>query len=256
VPELVHVERSGAHATVVIDHPKANAISSAVIAQLSAAFTDLAADGSVHAIVLTGAGERFFAAGADVTEFPAAAAEGRAGGGGGELASQIEILPKPVIAAVNGMALGGGCELAMACDIRIAARSARFGQPEINLGIIPGWGGTQRLPRLIGRGRAMSLLLTGNPIDAETAFAWGLVTAVVEDTVLQHEAAQLAERVAAKPPLAIAATKRAVNRGADRPLVEALAAEAEEFSALFATEDAREGVTAYLEKRTPHWSGR
>ena len=256
MPELVHVERSGAHATVVIDHPKANAISSAVIAELSAAFTDLAADGSVRAVVLTGAGERFFAAGADVTEFPAAATEGRAGRGGGELASQIETLPKPVIAAVNGMALGGGCELAMACDVRIAARSARFGQPEINLGIIPGWGGTQRLPRLIGRGRAMTLLLTGDPIDADTALAWGLVTAVVEDTVLQHEAAQLAERIAAKAPLAIAATKRAVHRGADRSLSEALAGEAEEFSALFATEDAREGVTAYLEKRTPHWSGR
>ena len=254
--DLVRVERSGRHAVVTIDHPRANAISSAVIAGLAAAFTELEADPAVGAVVLTGAGERFFSAGADVTEFPEAARQGTAGAGGMELTEQIEALPKAVVAAVNGMALGGGCELAMACDIRIASTAARFGQPEINLGIIPGWGGTQRLPRLIGLGRALPLLLTGEPIDAATALAWGLVQDVVEPGALLGHAEDLAERLAGQAPLAVAATKRAVRAGLGLPLGEALRVEQGEFSRIFGSADAREGVGAHLEKRRPTWSGR
>jgi enoyl-CoA hydratase len=255
-PEVTRVERSGAHAVVTIDHPKANAISSAVVEQLTAAFDRLEADPAVHAIVLTGAGPRFFAAGADIKEFPERARQGRAGGGGMSLATRISSCSKPTIAAVNGIAYGGGCELAMACDVRIAARSATFGQPEVNLGIIPGWGGTQRLPRLIGPGRALLLLLLGNAIDADTAFNWGLVSQVVDATELPTAAGALAERLGGQPPLAVAAIKRCVREGLDHPLEAGLAVEQREFVAIFQTEDAREGVSAYLEKRSPAWSGR
>ncbi|HEY6379026.1 MAG TPA: enoyl-CoA hydratase-related protein [Candidatus Dormibacteraeota bacterium] len=254
--EVVRVERSGAHAVLVIDHPKANAISAAVLEQLNGALDQLEGDPSVRAVVLTGAGPRFFAAGADITEFPERGRGGRAAVGGMPLATRLAEYPKPTLAAVNGIALGGGCELAMGCDVRIAARSARFGQPEINLGIIPGWGGTQRLPRLIGQGRAALLLLLGEAIDAETALRWGLVSEVVDDAELPAAAAALAERLAAQPPLAVAATKRCLNEGLDRPLAEGLSVEQREFAAIFGTEDAREGVSAYLEKRSPSWRGR
>ena len=255
-PDVVRVERSGAHAVVTIDHPKANAISRAVIEQLTAAFDQLETDQTVRAVVVTGAGPRFFAAGADIKEFPERAREGRAASGGMPLATRMMEYPKPTIAAVNGIAFGGGCELAMACDVRIAARSASFGQPEINLGIIPGWGGTQRLPRLIGVGRAMLSLLLGDAIDADTALNWGLVSQVVDNAELPTAAAALAERLAAQPPLAVAAIKRCINEGMDRPLAEALQVEQREFVAIFGSEDAREGVSAYLEKRSPTWSGR
>ena len=256
MPELIHVERSGRHAVLTIDNPKANAIGSRVIAELADALATVEDDPAVGAVVLTGAGGRFFAAGADITEFPAAAAAGHAGAGGMELARQLALSAKPVVAAVNGMALGGGCELAMACDIRIAARSARFGQPEINLGIIPGWGGTQRLPRLIGAGRATPLLLLGDAIDADTALAWGLVWRVVEDDELMAVAAELAERLAAQAPLAVAAIKRCLRDGLDRPVDEGLDLEEQEFAAIFTTDDAREGVTAYLERRPAVFRGR
>lgn len=255
-PEVVRVERSGAHAVVTIDHPKANAISAAVIEQLTAALDQLEADPAVRAVVLTGAGPRFFAAGADIKEFPQRVLQGRAASGGMPLATRLAESPKPSIAAVNGIAFGGGCELAMACDMRIAARSASFGQPEVNLGIIPGWGGTQRLPRLIGVGRALPLLLLGEAIDADTAFSCGLVSQVVDNAELMTAAAALAERLAAQPPLAVAAIKRCINEGMDQPLADALKVEQREFVAIFESEDAREGVTAYLEKRTPNWSGR
>jgi enoyl-CoA hydratase len=163
----------------------------------------------------------------------------------------------PLIAAVNGIALGGGCELALACDIRIASSTARFGQPEINLGIIPGWGGTQRLPRLIGATRAMPLLLTGDPIDARTALEWGLVSAVHEPADLLDAARTLAGKIATKAPLAVQATKRAVHSGAAAATIaEALEVERREFVAVFGSEDAKEGVTAFLAKRAPEWTGR
>ena len=253
--DLVRVERDGAHAVVVIDHPKANAISAAVIAALDDALDALEVDPAVRAVVITGAGERFFAAGADISEFPAAAAAGRPAAGGMELTRRLAQMSTPSIAAVNGVAFGGGCEIALACDIRIAAETARFGQPEIKLGIIPGWGGTQRLPRLIGVARATRLLLTGEPIDARTALDWGLVSEVVADASLRERAEAFAEEVAALPPLAISATKRALAEGLDKPISHGLDVESREFMRIFGTEDAREGVAAYLEKRQPHWRG-
>lgn len=253
--DVVRVERSGAHALVTIDHPKANAISRAVLEGLTAALDELARDDSVRALVFTGAGTRFFAAGADIKEFPERAREGRAASGGLDLSRALAACAKPTLAAVNGIAFGGGCELAMACDMRIAARSASFGQPEVNLGIIPGWGGTQRLPRLVGVGRALPLLLLGGALDAETALRWGLVSEVVDDADLPAAAAALAERLAAQPPLAVAAIKRCLHEGLDRPLDEALDVERREFLSIFSTADALEGVAAYLEKRQPAWTG-
>jgi enoyl-CoA hydratase len=161
-----------------------------------------------------------------------------------------------VLAAVNGIAYGGGCEIALACDLRICAEDARFGQPEIKLGIIPGWGGTQRLPRLVGRGPALEMLLTGDPIDAARALSCGLVTRVVPPGRLGEEALALAGLLAQRPPLAVAAVKRAVRRGSDGSLAGGLRREREEFARLLGSEDAREGLSAFLEKRPPTWRGR
>jgi enoyl-CoA hydratase/carnithine racemase len=259
VSDVVRIERESARLVVTLDHPPANAISSAVVAGLREAFAEAAADPAIRVVIVTGAGERFFSAGADISEFPAQAgntAEGGAAQGGADLTLEMESLPVVVIAAVNGVAFGGGCELAMACDVRIAARNARFGQPEIKLGLIPGWGGTQRLPRLVGLTRAMPLLLSGDPIDAETALQWGLVSEVVDPAALPTRARELADSFAERAPLAVAATKRAVAEGLDRPLREGLDAERREFTELFTTEDAREGISAFLEKRPPQWRGR
>ena len=250
----VSVQIEGRVALVTIDHPPANAISRAVVQSLRDAVAGAVADGEIRALVITGAGQRFFAAGADVSEFPEAG--GDIAIGGQQLTLEIERAPLATIAAVNGMAFGGGCEIALACDVRIAAHTARLGQPEINLGIIPGWGGTQRLVRVVGQGRAMPLLLSGDPVDAQTALEIGLVSQVVEPDELIHTVLALAERLAAKAPLALAATKRAVLDGMSLPIAEALEVERREFSGLFATADAREGVTAFLEKRQAAWTGR
>jgi enoyl-CoA hydratase len=252
--DAVRVERDDALVIVTIDHPPANAISRAVIAGITEALADAESDSICHALILTGAGPKFFAAGADITEF------GSAGGDtiatGQELTLAMERSRLPIIGAVNGIAFGGGCELTLACDVRIASSNARFGQPEIKLGIIPGWGGTQRLPRLIGRTAAMELLLTGEPIDSARALAVGLVSRVVEPETLLGAARDIAGRYAAQAPLALAATKRAVAEGLDRPLRDGLEAERREFVGLFSSDDAREGITAFLEKRPPSWTGR
>jgi enoyl-CoA hydratase/carnithine racemase len=254
VSDPVSLQREGRVALVTIDHPPANAISQAVVEGLRGALAEAAGDAGVRALVVTGAGTRFFAAGADVSEFPTAG--GAVAEAGQQLTLEIERSPLVTIAAVNGVAFGGGCEIALACDLRIAARTARFGQPEINLGIIPGWGGTQRLVRVIGLGRAMPLLLSGDPLDAEAALAAGLVSQVVDGGALVATALALGERLAAKAPLAVAATKRAVHEGMALPIAEALEVERREFSRLFDTADAREGVSAFLEKRQPVWTGR
>ncbi len=251
--DCVAVERDGAVAVITIAHPPANAISRAVIAGIGEALTTAEADASCNAVIITGQGERFFAAGADIKEFLDAG--GAAIAGGQDLTLRMEASRLPIVAAVNGMAFGGGCEIALACDIRLASSAARFGQPEINLGIIPGWGGTQRLPRIIGRGPAMPLLLSGNPIDAAEALRLGLVSQVFEPDALMAGAIAYAAHLAARAPLAMAATKRAIANGLDRPLDAGLAAEREEFVSVFATADAREGVTAFLEKRVPVWGG-
>ncbi|MEO8899546.1 MAG: enoyl-CoA hydratase-related protein [Candidatus Dormibacter sp.] len=251
---VVRVERDGAIAIVTIDHPPANAISRAVVLGITEAFSSSEADPTCHGVVLTGAGPKFFAAGADISEFGSQGGDNIALGQG--LTLDIERSRLPVVAAVNGIAFGGGCELTLACDVRIASSVARFGQPEIKLGIIPGWGGTQRLPRLIGRSAAMELLLTGDPIDAARSLALGLVSRVVQPDELLSAALSTARTFAAQAPLALAAIKRAVADGLDRPLSEGLEAERREFVGLFATEDAREGITAFLEKRAASWTGR
>jgi enoyl-CoA hydratase len=252
--DSVRVEHRGPLMIATIVHPPANAISAAVIAGIREALEAAVASDDCRVVVITGDGEQFFAAGADVTEFATSGGEGIVGGQ--NLTPEIQGCRIPVIAAVNGIAFGGGCEIALSCDLRVASSNARFGQPEIKLGIIPGWGGTQRLPRLIGRTAAMELLLTGDPIDAERALALGLVNAVVRPGELQDKVFELGNRIASQAPLALAAIKRAVNVGVDVPIHDALEVERGEFARVFDTEDAREGVTAFLEKRPPTWKGR
>jgi enoyl-CoA hydratase/carnithine racemase len=246
----IRVEREGAAALVTITHPPVNAISRAVAVALLEALTAAEADPACRALVLTGDGDRHFSAGADLTEFPADVTASV------EVTRRLEASRLPVVAAVNGFALGGGCEFALACDLRICSANARFGQPEIKLGLIPGWGGTQRLPRLVGRGRALEMLLTGDQVDSARALAWGLVTRVVPPADLRQEALVLAGLLAERPPLAVAAIKRAVHRGLDGPLEDGLRREREEFDRVLGSEDAREGLSAFLEKRPPRWRGR
>ena len=252
--DSVRVEHQGPVTVATIAHPPANAISAAVIAGVREALEAAVASDDCRVLVITGDGERFFAAGADVSEFPTSGAAGIASGQ--DLTAEIESCPIPVIAAINGIAFGGGCEIALSCDLRVASSTARFGQPEINLGIIPGWGGTQRLPRLIGRTAAMELLLTGDAIDAERALALGLINAVAAPGELQDKVFELAGRIASQAPLAVAAIKQAVHTGIDIPIHDGLDAERVGFTRVFDTQDGREGVSAFLEKRPPTWQGR
>jgi len=258
--ENILVEREENYAIITLNRPKAlNALNRALMAELNTAIDELVGEESVRAIVLTGAGERAFAAGADISEFsamPSASVAAKFALRGQAVLDKIERLPKPVIAAINGFALGGGCELAMACDIRLAADTARLGQPEINLGIIPGYGGTQRLPRLVGKGTAKLLCLTGDHITAEEALRIGLVDRVVPAANLLTEAKALAAKLAGKAPVAVTAIKQAINVGTEGTLVDGLAFEAAQFGLVFDTEDRVEGVNAFLEKRNPTWQGK
>jgi enoyl-CoA hydratase len=262
---LVRVEypASGPHgaldgvALVTMDRPEAlNALSFRLIEELVAALETLDADPDVRAIVLTGAGERAFAAGADVGEMAAGTPESMARDGSFERWDLVGRVRKPLIAAVRGFALGGGCELAMACDMIVAADTAKFAQPEIKLGVIPGAGGTQRLTRAIGKAKAMELILTGRSIDATEAERIGLVTQVVPAAETVDAALALAGRIAAMPPTAVLAAKAAVARAYELPLEAGLLQERQAFFALFATEDQKEGMAAFLEKRRPAWRGR
>lgn len=256
--DLVRFERRDKVAWVTIDHPPANALSQGVLDGLRSAFAEVAADSSLGAAVLTGAGDRFFVAGADIGEFVSQGADGTRAkiADGQQLTLEMERQRFPIVAAINGFALGGGLELAMACDIRIASSTAKLGQPEVLLGLIPGWGGTQRLPRLVGRGRALELLLSGEQVEATRGLEMGLVNRLVEPDQLEETATEVADRLARSAPLAIAAIKRAVSRGLDKPLDAGLAAELEEFDATFRTADALEGISAFLQKRRAEWSGR
>lgn len=255
--EPVRLERVGGVGWITIDNPPANALSLAVMEGLEGRLAEADAAEDLHALVLTGAGDRFFVAGADIREFTSDSAESvRAKmARGHRLTLSMERHRLPVVAALNGFALGGGLELAMACDVRVASSGARLGQPEILLGIIPGWGGTQRLPRLVGRGRALELLLSGDQVSADRALELGLVERVVAPEQLHAECQALAEELATRAPLALAAIKRALSDGLGRPLEEALVSELEEFCRVFGSADAREGVAAFLEKRSPKWKG-
>ncbi len=257
--EHILLERDGAVATITLNRPKQlNALSQAVIRELDAAFDEIAADESVRAVIITGSDDRAFAAGADINELAqlGSAAEGRAMAmRSHRLGRKMADLPKPIIAAINGFALGGGLELALACDIRIAADSAQVGLPEVTLGIMPGWGGTQRLLRLTGPGIAKLLMMTGERISAEEAQQLAIVERVVPQAELMNAAQELARKLASLPPLSIAAIKEAVNRGHDMAIDDANAFEAGLFGALTATEDCKEGTRAFLEKRKPEWKG-
>jgi enoyl-CoA hydratase len=254
--EYIRVEKNGKLATVTLDRPKVlNALNAATFAELSSVFDELETDRDVRVVLLTGAGERAFAAGADIREL--AAVEEGAGKAfalrGQAVFRKIETLSKPVIACVRGFALGGGCELALACTLRIAADDAKFGQPEVKLGVVPGYGGSQRLPRLVGRGRALKLLLTGAIIDAREALRIGLVDEVVPAAELMQHAEALAREMAAQAPMAIAETLRLVDEGLDLPLDLALLREADRFGHICDSADKAEGTSAFLEKRTPVW---
>lgn len=257
--EVIRLESRPPLATVILDRPRVlNALNAATLAELDAVFTDLAANPEIRVVLLTGAGDRAFAAGADIRELAAVTTDGARvfAQRGQRLFRKIETLGKPVIACVNGFALGGGCELAMACMLRIAAEGAHFGQPEVKLGIVAGYGGTQRLPRLVGRGAALRMLLTGEMIDAQEALRLGLVDEVVPAAELLPRAEALARQIAAQAPLAIAATLHAVDEGLDLPIDQGLAVEADHFVRLCATADKAEGAQAFLEKRAPVWQGR
>jgi enoyl-CoA hydratase len=258
--ESIVVTRAGGIAIITFNRPKVlNALSAATMRELLAAIDELDQDPNVRCIILTGAGDKAFVAGADINELRAirSAADGAAfARRGQETLFKIENLDKPVIAAINGYALGGGCELAMACDIRIAADTAKLGQPEIDLGIIPGYGGTQRLPRLVGKGRAKWLILTGEMITAQEALRIGLVDMVVPAAQLMEMARELAQTIAGKAPLAVAWAKRSINIGSETDLVTACAYEASQFGLVCGTEDRIEGTSAFLEKRPPRFQGK
>jgi enoyl-CoA hydratase len=246
-------------AVVTFNRPHVlNALNKAMLGELDRATAELASDDSVRVVILTGAGDRSFVAGADIKELAAQTAiSGRELALTGQrLFDRIENLGKPVIAAINGFALGGGCELAMACTLRIAADTARLGQPEINLGLIPGYAGSQRLARLVGKGKAMEMMLTGAPISAAEAERAGLVNRVVPAAALMDDARALATQLAGNAPIATRYILDAVNRGLDMPFAEASAFEAALFGLAMATDDMREGTTAFLEKRKPAFKGR
>lgn len=246
-------------ATLTINRPTAlNALNEAVLDELARVVPQIIADQQVRVVILTGSGPKSFVAGADIaTMRDMEPAQARAlATRAHQLYATIEASPKPFIAAVNGYALGGGCELAMACDIRLASETARFGQPEVNLGIIPGFGGTQRLPRLIGKGRALEMILTGEMVDAREALRIGLVNKVVAADELMAAATGLARMIAAKGAVAVQLCKQAVGNGLEMELGKACVYETELFASSFTTSDQREGMTAFLEKRPPQFRDR
>ncbi len=249
--ETILIAKEGHVATITINRPKAlNALSTQVLTELNAALDEVAADQDVYALVITGAGEKSFVAGADIAEMKDKSVEEAAvyGKFGNEVFRKIETFRCPVIAAVNGFALGGGCELAMSCDIRIAAENAVFGQPEVGLGITPGFGGTQRLARLVGAGIAKEMIYTARNIKADRAAEIGLVNKVVAAEELMPTVMKMAAGIAKNAPIAVAYAKKAINNGLQTDIDNGIAIEVEEFSNCFATEDQTYGMTCFLEK--------
>ena len=256
---MVAFEFHDAVAVVSLDRPeKLNALTGEMLLELGRAFERIEQARDVRAVILTGAGDRAFSAGTDISELAAMGVEEarQAARRGQDVCDRIERCEVPVIAAVNGLAAGGGCELALACHLRLASTSARFSLPETSLGVIPGYGGTQRLARVTGSGRALELMLAGAELSADEALRTGLVNATVAPAALLPEAEALAREIAKLAPLAIRACLKAVTHGLTLPLAEGLELEAELFSSLFATEDVREGTRAFLEKRPPEFKGR
>jgi enoyl-CoA hydratase len=257
--KFVKYEARGAVAIITINRPdKLNALNSETIDELGAALGEIAADESVHAVIMTGAGEKSFVAGADIAELaqmtPLSGID--VSRQGQDVFRFMETMRKPVIAAVNGFALGGGLELALACHFRVASENAKFGLPEVKLGIIPGYGGTIRLPRVVGRGRALELMLTGDMIDAQEAYRIGLVNHVYPQAELLSAAEAIANKMAANGPVAVALAIEAVDNGYHSTTEDALRLESNLFGLLASTEDMREGMGAFLEKRKPNFQGK
>ncbi|HLL75233.1 MAG TPA: enoyl-CoA hydratase-related protein [Pyrinomonadaceae bacterium] len=255
--ETLLLERRGRVAVLTINRPdKLNALNIQTRQEGAEALEELREDAEVRVVVITGAGDKSFVAGADIGEFAGRTAiTQRDVMTGRSLFTAVDTFPKPVIAMINGFCLGGGCELAMSCDLRVASEKARFGQPEINLGIIPGGGGTQRLTRLVGESKAMELILTGEMIDAQTALSLGLVNRVVPHEELESKTMEMANLIAAKSPVALRMAKEAVKTAARSTLDEGLRREIDLFALCFSSRDKDEGVSAFLEKRKPEFTG-
>jgi len=257
--ENVLYEKRGGVAYVTVNRPKAlNALNMPTWKDLRLVFEDMREDTTIRGAILTGSGEKAFIAGADITELAGLGAfdAARASRFGQDVLCLIENLGKPVIAAVNGFALGGGCEIAMACTLRLAVERASFGQPEVKLGLLPGGGGTQRLPRLVGKGRALQLILTGETIDAREAWRIGLINEIVTAADLIARAEAILKQIASNAPIAVQLALEATNKGMETSQDEGMLLEASYFGLCAATEDKKEGTTAFLERRTPQFRGR
>lgn len=257
--ENVLLEKEDRVAILSINRPKAlNALNNDTLLEIRSAITDIKEDAGIDVVIITGAGDKAFVAGADISFMqPLSAVEGRAFGAlGQEVFRMIEAMEKPVIAAVNGFALGGGCELAMCCDFRVASTKAKFGQPEVGLGITPGFGGTQRLPRLVGSGMAKQMLYTADVIDANEALRVGLVNSVVEPEELMDFVKKIAKRIISKAQVAVRLSKAAANEGMQTDIDRGMTIEADVFGLCFATDDQKEGMSAFIEKRKPGFVGK
>ena len=257
--ENVLYQKKESTAYITLNRPKVlNALSHQTFLDLRVAFEDARDDAAVRGVIMTGAGDKAFIAGADISELATVSAveAAQSSNVGQEVLNLVENLGKPVIAAINGFALGGGCEMAMACTIRVASESAKFGQPEVKLGLVPGGGGTQRLPRLVGKGRALQIILSGEMISAQEAYRIGLVNEVVPAGEVIVRAEAILKQIFANAPLAIKYSLEAVNKGLEISQSEGQALEAAFFGLCAGTEDKKEGTQAFLQKRTPHFQGR